>query len=56
MGGGFLGETGTPDCPGMLDNVPDKSLSTSSSMLGLVMVSLGHSVTECGEEIGVDDY
>ena len=30
-------------------------VSTSSSMLGLVTVSLGHSVKECREEIGIDD-
>ena len=40
--GGLLGETGAKECPGMLDNALDKSFSTSSSMLGLVTVSLGH--------------
>ena len=55
-GGGLLGETGTRDCSDVLDNVLDKSFSTSSPMLSLVTVSLGHSVTECGEEIGIDDH
>ena len=56
MSGGLLGETSAQNCFGMLDNAPDKSLSTSSSMLGLVTVSLGHSVTECREEIGIDNH
>ena len=56
MHGGLLGETGAKDCSGVLDNVQDKSFSTSSSKLGLVTVSLRHSVTECGEEIGADDH
>ena len=56
MGGGLLGETGAKDCCGVLDNVLDKSFLTSSSMLGLVAVSLSHSVTEYGEEMGIDDH
>ena len=55
-GGVLLGETDTQDFSGMLGNAPDKSLSTSSSMLGLMTVSFGHYVTECGEEISIDDH
>ena len=33
-----------------------KSFFTSSPMLSLVTMSHGHSVTECGEEIGFDDH
>ena len=33
----------------------DRRSSISSIMLGLVAISLGHSVTECGEETSIDD-
>ena len=56
MGGGLLGKLGAKYCSGVLDKAPDKNFSTSSSMLGLVTASLGQSVTECGEEIGINDY
>ena len=56
MGGGLMGVTGTQDCSGGPSSELDKSFSTSTSMLGPVTILLGHSVTECGEEICIDDH
>ena len=56
MGGGLLGEVCAESCSGILSIVLEKSSSISSTMLGLVAISLGHSVTECREEIGINDH
>ena len=56
MGGGPLGEVCAGGCPGISYIVLDKSSSISSAMLGLVAISLGHSMMECREEIGVNNH
>ena len=55
MGGGLLGEVCAESYPGVSSIVLEKSSSISSAMLGPVAISLGHSVTECGEDISIDD-
>ena len=42
--------------PGILNMGFDKRSAISSVRLGPVTTSLGHSVTECGEETSVNDY
>ena len=54
--GCLLGELCTEDSPGISNIGFNKSSSISSVMLGPVTTSLGHSVMECGEETGVNDY
>ena len=41
--------------PGIANIGFDRRSSISSIMLGPVAISLGHSVTECGEGAGIDD-
>ena len=56
MGGGLLGEVHAESCPGILSIVLEKSSCISSTMLGPVAVSMGHSVMECREEIYINDH
>ena len=55
-GSGLMGEVHVEGCPGISSIVLEKSSSISSTMLGPVAISLGHSVMECGEEIGINDH
>ena len=55
-GPGLLGEIHAEGCPHISSIALEKSPCISSAMLGLVAISLGHSVTECRVELGIDDH
>ena len=50
------GEVCVEGSPGISNIGFNKRSSFSSIMLGLVTISLGHSITEFGEETGIDDH
>ena len=56
MGVGLLGELPVEGCSKLSGIAIDCSSSISIVMLGQETMSLGHSVTKCGDEIGVKDH
>ena len=56
VSGDLLGEVCMEGLPGMSNVEFDRRPSNSSIMLGPMVISLGHSITECGEETGINDH
>ena len=55
MGVGLLREVPMGCCPDILGIALDRSSSISIIMLGWGTISLGHSVTECGDKIDIEN-
>ena len=56
MGVGLLEEMPMGCCPDVLGIALDRSSSISVIMLGQGTISLGHSMTECRDEIGIENH
>ena len=56
MSVGLLGEISVGGCSELSGIANDNSSSISIVMLGWETRSLGYSVTECGDQIGVEDH